>query len=50
MSGREIVLKTHREIKQMRKAGRIIAEAFDLAGKLIKPGLTTGELNRRLKI
>ena len=49
MSGRKITLKTRRELKQMRRAGRIIAEALDLAEKTIAPGITTGELNRRIE-
>lgn len=49
MSDRKITLKTRRELKQMRRAGRIIAEAFELAEKTIAPGVTTGDLNRRIE-
>ena len=45
----KIELKTRRELKLMRKAGLIIAEAFELARGLIEPGVTTGALNRRIE-
>lgn len=40
-----IVLKTDREIKIMREAGRISAMALKLAGEAVEPGVTTYELD-----
>ncbi|MFZ5597009.1 MAG: type I methionyl aminopeptidase [Bacillota bacterium] len=41
-----ITLKTDREIEYMRDAGRITAGALAEIGGMIKPGLTTAELDR----
>lgn len=41
-----VVLKTTREIKIMREAGRISARALQLIGKSIEPGITTAELDK----
>ena len=41
-----IVLKTGRELKIMREACRISAEALKLAGTAVEPGVTTAELDR----
>ncbi len=41
-----IILKSAQEIKYMREAGRITALALYELGKRIRPGITTGELNR----
>jgi methionyl aminopeptidase len=40
-----IVLKTSREIEIMREANRIVAEILEAIGQLIRPGITTGELD-----
>lgn len=40
-----IVLKTGRELKVMREACRISAEALKLAGSAVEPGVTTAELD-----
>jgi methionyl aminopeptidase len=42
---RTINIKTPQELEIMREAGRINAEALDTAVALIKPGVTTAELN-----
>jgi len=42
---RSINIKTPQELDVMREAGRINAEALDAAVALIKPGVTTAELN-----
>jgi methionyl aminopeptidase len=42
---RTINIKTPQELDIMREAGRINAEALDAAVALIKPGVTTAELN-----
>jgi len=41
-----IILKTKHEIALMREAGRIVAEVFDLLRERLRPGVTTGELDR----
>lgn len=41
-----IVLKTGRELKVMREACRISAEALRLAGNAVQPGVTTAEIDR----
>ena len=41
----KIILKSSAELKKMREAGRIVAQALDLVGKLVAPGVTTKELD-----
>lgn len=41
-----ITLKSDRELTLMRDAGRVVAEALDEVAKAVRPGVTTGELNR----
>ena len=41
-----IKLKSSREISKMRLAGKITAAARALAGKLVTPGVTTGEIDK----
>ena len=41
-----IVLKTAREIELIRKACIISAEALELAGEAVKPGVTTYEIDK----
>ena len=41
-----VVLKTSRELKVMREACRISAEALKLAGSAVEPGVTTAELDK----
>lgn len=41
----KILLKTPAEIEKMREAGRIVAQALALVGKLAAPGVTTKELD-----
>ncbi len=40
-----ITYKTKDEIEVMRKAGRIVAETLAMVGKVLRPGITTGELD-----
>ncbi|AEF93137.1 methionine aminopeptidase, type I [Desulfotomaculum nigrificans CO-1-SRB] len=40
-----IILKTERELKYMRDAGRVVAETFAEIKDAVKPGVTTGELD-----
>ena len=44
-----VVLKTTGELAKMRKAGRISAEALRVGGEAVKPGVTTGEIDRIIK-
>jgi len=41
-----IIIKSSREIQLMREAGRIVAEALEKLREAVKPGITTGELDR----
>jgi methionyl aminopeptidase len=40
-----IVIKSPREIELMRAAGRLVHQVLDELEKLVRPGVTTGELN-----
>lgn len=42
------MLKTKRELLVMREAGRISAKALKLAGELIKPGVSTKEIDKEV--
>ena len=42
-----ISIKSPAEIEKMRAAGRLTAQARKLAGSLIRPGVTTAELDRK---
>lgn len=44
-----VVLKTTAELQKMRKAGEITAQALQLGGASLKPGITTGEIDRIIK-
>ena len=44
-----ISLKSQREIEAMRRAGRLTAQARALAGSLIRPGVTTHEIDRAVR-
>lgn len=41
-----IVLKTQREIETMRVANQIVAQILERLGEIIRPGVTTGELDQ----
>ncbi len=41
----KIILKTPAEIAKMREAGRVVALALDLVGRLVAPGVTTKALD-----
>lgn len=41
-----IILKSERELALMREAGRLVAETMELLKREIRPGVTTGELDR----
>ncbi len=40
-----IQYKSSRQIKQIRKAGRVVSEVLDLISENVRPGVTTGELD-----
>lgn len=41
-----VVLKTSGELAKMRRAGEISARALQVGGEAVKPGITTGEIDR----
>ena len=41
-----VVFKNPEEIEKMRVAGRLAAEVLDYIAPYVKPGITTGELDR----
>ena len=43
-----VVLKTSGELALMREAGKISAQALQVGGQAVKPGVTTGEINRAI--
>jgi len=45
MEDRHVVLKSRQEIGEMRAANRIVAEILDAIKGLVRPGITTEELN-----
>ncbi|MFL2705639.1 MAG: type I methionyl aminopeptidase [Gammaproteobacteria bacterium] len=40
------MIKTSKEIKKMREAGKLAAEVLEMISPLVKPGISTGELDR----
>ncbi len=44
-----ISLKSQREIEAMRRAGRLTAQARALAGSMVRPGVTTHEIDRKVR-
>ena len=43
-----IMIRRPDEIELIRESGRLVAGALDLAGELIRPGMTTGELDQAI--
>lgn len=41
-----ITIKSKTDLAKMREAGRVAARALELAGKSIKPGMTTKQLDK----
>src|SRR4051812_19196998 len=41
-----VSLKSERELNQMRKAGAIVAEILEEMARMVKPGISTGELDK----
>lgn len=44
-----IILKSSKEIEKIKDAGKIVSEALSLAGEIVKPGMTTLELNAAIE-
>lgn len=44
-----IIIKTNEQIKQMRIAGRITGEALLLGGEMVKPGISTKEIDNAIR-
>ncbi len=44
-----IVLKSDREIRLMRQAGRLVAQAHEVVREMLRPGITTAEIDRRVE-
>ena len=42
-----IIVKSAREIELMKKAGEVVAKVFEECGKLMKPGVSTFEINEK---
>lgn len=42
-----IIVKSTREIELMKKAGEVVAKVFEECGKLMKPGISTFEINAK---
>ena len=50
MSGMEMIsLKSPSQIERMRRAGRLTAQARTLAGSLVRPGITTHEIDHEVR-
>ena len=45
----EIRIHDEDAFEGMRAAGRLVAEALDMIGEYVKPGVTTGELDDRIR-
>jgi len=41
-----IIIKSQREIEKIKESGRIAAEVMERLGRMVEPGVTTGELDR----
>lgn len=41
-----VVLKTSKELAKMKRAGSISAQALQVGGAAVRPGVTTGEIDR----
>lgn len=44
-----IRLKSRREIELMRESGRLVAEAHQIVRQAVRPGITTGEIDRQIE-
>ena len=46
LSERRVTLKSRSQVEKMRRAGRLVADVLDRLSEEIRPGVTTGELDR----
>ncbi|WP_343594752.1 type I methionyl aminopeptidase [Acinetobacter sp.] len=46
MRASKVVIKTEQDIEKLRISGRLAAEVLAMIGEYVKPGITTGELDR----
>ncbi|MDO5014737.1 MAG: type I methionyl aminopeptidase [Clostridia bacterium] len=44
-----IIIKNDKELDMMREAGKISAEALEYAGSLVKPGISTWEIDKKIE-
>ena len=44
-----VVLKTSKELAKMKRAGSVSAQALQVGGAAVKPGVTTGEIDRAVR-
>jgi len=44
-----IIIKTPAEVAKMRKAGRVVAQAFEILAEMIRPGVRTLDLDRAVE-
>ncbi len=44
-----IILKSSAELRSMRAAGRVVAQAHEVVRQLIRPGISTWELDRKVE-
>ena len=44
-----ITIKSEREIQLMREAGKLVSQMYEYAEKIIKPGMSTYELDKMLE-
>jgi methionyl aminopeptidase len=46
LSERRVTLKSPSQVEKMRRAGRLVADVLDRLGEELRPGMTTGDLDR----
>ena len=44
-----ISYKSKREIEKMRASGQVIVKVFDLVRDMVRPGVTTGEIDAKVE-
>ncbi|WP_304171152.1 M24 family metallopeptidase [Limnochorda pilosa] len=44
-----IILKSSEEIRRLRRAGKLVADAHALVAEMIRPGVTTAELDEAVE-
>ena len=44
-----IIRKSKRELETMARAGRVVAEVLELMADTVRPGLTTADLDRKVR-